>query len=325
MGTQSPIEFVSFKRTIYPGSSVLDAQMARPGRIQSYSYWNHFLQKVQSKKGKHLPQTIGPVWEDVGGMFPRPQWAFEQWAMQISEKDLPQGKCGHPKMDPLAMRRRNQGSHQCGLLKGERPLALEPGGLSSQLESGFQIKVSDNLISQGQFPHQEFDAGHTKGIFLTCELLTQASEWSSFLILWEDAPIECKTTPEKHCSCDVHLILFCVDPTFQLTACAHAFFLLECHLLALQPAQNWLQLLLLFWRLSMITTIYRDSKGQRENWLWLLSECSSNKHALVTACLTKHLPGTRHCAKLSIDVITLCPHNNPVREITYNFCIDASL
>lgn len=28
-----------------------------------------------------------------------------------------------------------------------KALALEPGGLSSQLESGFQIKVSDNLTS----------------------------------------------------------------------------------------------------------------------------------------------------------------------------------
>ena len=38
MGTQSPIEFVSFKRAIYPGSSIPDAQMPRPRRIQNYSY-----------------------------------------------------------------------------------------------------------------------------------------------------------------------------------------------------------------------------------------------------------------------------------------------
>lgn len=37
-GTQSLIEFVSFQRTIYPRSSFLDTQMAKPGRIQSYSY-----------------------------------------------------------------------------------------------------------------------------------------------------------------------------------------------------------------------------------------------------------------------------------------------
>lgn len=39
----------------------------------------------------------------------------------------------------------------------ERPLALEPGGLSSQLESGFQIKVSDNL-SSALFPRDSFHA-----------------------------------------------------------------------------------------------------------------------------------------------------------------------
>lgn len=73
----------------------------------------------------------------MGGMYPRPQWVFEQLPMQISEKDFSRGKCGHPEMEPLAMkRRRNQVSHCVGY--GE---AAGPGARRLRFSAG--IWVSD--------------------------------------------------------------------------------------------------------------------------------------------------------------------------------------
>lgn len=63
------------------------------------------------------------------------------WAVSnanIRERLVP-GKCAHPETDPLAVRRRSQVSHQCRLLKGERP----PGSGARRLKFSAGIWVSD--------------------------------------------------------------------------------------------------------------------------------------------------------------------------------------
>lgn len=133
--------------------------------------------------------------------------------------------------------------------------------------------------------------------------------------------MECRTIPENLYSCQVHLSLPHVHPTFQLTACTYGFLFLEVHLPTIHPPQNWVLLLPFLWNLSLITTIYRAPEGERVDRLWLqrvILDCSSSKCTLNTYLLVtdiEHLLSARPCTNLSTSVITRSSHNT-MREIT---------
>lgn len=88
MGTQSPIECVSFKRAIYPGSSIPDAQMARLGKSSELFLLKPFPPEGPEFKSEAFATNNRASVRGCGWHCSKASWDFEQLLMQIEGKRL---------------------------------------------------------------------------------------------------------------------------------------------------------------------------------------------------------------------------------------------